>query len=289
MTLYPPDIADRLSWLGDVVATHWYRQGVPLPMRRRVSFDGTHWDVTDDAENDTLVVTLDPDPDFEGDDLLASSIALTRTLSDTEGTPATEGAVRLADGGMVAWRSGSSNVAGVYAQSGNLYVGTATGSFVSPTNLTLSAGASVTLATQSVSVVVDNDGLLFVADSVEWMGEHAAVRDISFETELAAGTTNGTLTTIALGASNGEFIVEVYAVARGGATDCAGYHLIGVAKVRSSVATLMGSSTFMNTEDDTSWSLSLAASGTNILVRGTSDASDATTFTGFVRVTRRLT
>ncbi|KKK88824.1 hypothetical protein LCGC14_2739290, partial [marine sediment metagenome] len=44
----PSLLSTSLGWLGDLVAQHLYRDDVPQPQRRRWSFDGDGWLITDD-------------------------------------------------------------------------------------------------------------------------------------------------------------------------------------------------------------------------------------------------
>jgi len=43
-----------LGWLADLVGLLVYRDDIPLPQRRRYSFDGDSWDITDDEDNEVL-------------------------------------------------------------------------------------------------------------------------------------------------------------------------------------------------------------------------------------------
>src|SRR5690606_39275269 len=88
--------------------------------------------------------------------------------------------------------------------------------------------------------------------------------------------------------SDGEFFVSAWVSARDTGSDRAWYHCGGSYKVISSALTAVtANDAFVTHEDDATWDVVWSASGSDIILTGTADGTNDTTFEGNVLIISR--
>lgn len=94
-------IERSLGWLADLIAQHLYKDDVPQPMRRRWSFDGAAWTITDDPDDEVARFELSgdfTDTPAEFDEITADEVIVNDFLNVANKLTASANGTQIGDG-----------------------------------------------------------------------------------------------------------------------------------------------------------------------------------------------
>lgn len=251
----PSDLSTTLGWLSDLFAQHLYDDDVPIAQRRRWSLDGDGWTVVDDSGDQVARISL-------SGDFGTTSILKTGSLE-------------------------LNGIGALSNSSDDLIVGYADSPTARPDNIIYDAGNGhlFTISGSGTAAYEFDD------DTDTRRRTLTTTYETEFETAITAG---GGWQDIFSYETSGdgadteyEFSATVFAYESGG-TDRAVYNLLGAANLVGGTRTVMGYTLLQTREDDASWGLRLAPSASDLVVlQGSPDGTNTTTFAGTVKITRR--